>query len=239
MARPAEKARSMLNKWVAMREGGDAQLTARRQNRRPHLASQCEHLADAERFRGQILKEITNLIAELQNPALATNTIMELNDEVNRKIREKYYWNKRIVELGGRDFAALEKQRQIEQGDTQLYAGYRYFGVAKDLPGVAEELEKQEAMRNKKRGGGDRSEGRQGITPDYYGWRDEEDGVLLELEEEATNKIVSSKKSKTIQVIDMETIANLDYLDVPTSADIQQHLLEEKKKALVSKLLGL
>ena len=185
----------MLNKWVALREKGNTPAAGedRRRQRRPHLASECHHLADAERFRGQIIREITNGIAKIQNPALPEHEVRDLNDEINRKLREKWHWNKRILELGGLDFNALEKQRQMEQaggaygaggseGTAQTASvggGYRYFGVAKQLPGVKEFLAKEEERLTKKSLQRDTYKN---LTPDYYGWRDEEDGVLLELE---------------------------------------------------------
>eukprot|EP00577_Skeletonema_sp_RCC1716_P033320 CAMPEP_0113404714 /NCGR_PEP_ID=MMETSP0013_2-20120614/18548_1 /TAXON_ID=2843 ORGANISM="Skeletonema costatum, Strain 1716" /NCGR_SAMPLE_ID=MMETSP0013_2 /ASSEMBLY_ACC=CAM_ASM_000158 /LENGTH=58 /DNA_ID=CAMNT_0000290357 /DNA_START=88 /DNA_END=261 /DNA_ORIENTATION=+ /assembly_acc=CAM_ASM_000158 len=58
MARPEEKAQAMLNKWVRMRDESDPTSTLSRSllhnQKRPHLASKCEHRADAERFRNQI-----------------------------------------------------------------------------------------------------------------------------------------------------------------------------------------
>ena len=61
---------------------------------------------------------------------MGEHAIRELNDDINHKMREKWHWNRRIHELGGLDYNALEKKRQIEEGDTQL-GGYRYFGAAK------------------------------------------------------------------------------------------------------------
>ena len=185
MARPAEKARAMLNKFVKMREEGNRGPAVR--GKRPHLASECNHLNDAEYYRSQIVREISGMIAKIQNPALGEHTIRDLNDDINKRMREKFHWNKRIKELGGADYNAIEKQKQIEEGDTQFLmgpgigGGYRYFGAAKDLPGVKELLEKQiEKLQSKKRGAGDIYKH---ITPSYFGWKDEEDGVLLAMED--------------------------------------------------------
>lgn len=237
MARPAEKARSMLNKWVKMREEGNAAPVAR--GKRPRLASECTHLADAEYYRGQILREITAGIAKIQNPALGEHTIRDLNDEINKKFREKYHWNKRIKELGGLDFNAIERQRQIEEGDMQSAlqgpGGYRYFGAAKDLPGVQELFEKQ-AQKEQTRKRGDIM---RHITPAYYGWRDEEDGVLLELEDEAHRERKKQRmkegggRSDPTSGKDEDDLT--DYLDVPSQEEVAKILLEEKKKALLAK----
>lgn len=236
MARPAEKARAMMNRWVAMRDAGNAPQQTNR--KRPHLASECEHLADADKFRGQIIREITAGIAKIQNPGLGEHAIRELNDEINRKMREKWHWNRRIKELGGADYNAIEKKRQIEEGDTQMNKGYRYFGAAKDLPGVKELLAKEAAKRHK----GKRSDIYKNITPDYYGWRDEEDGVLLELEAAATRENERALKKRRIaagetdeSVAAVPVTEDADYLDVPSQDEIGQILLEQKKKALLSK----
>lgn len=236
MARPAEKARNMLNKWVKMREEGNAAPSVR--GKRPRLASECNHLADAEYYRNQILREITAGIAKIQNPALGEHTIRDLNDEINKKFREKFHWNKRIKALGGLDFNAIERQRQIEEGDVrQGPGGYRYFGAAKDLPGVQELFEKQaQKLQNRKRG-----DIMKHITPAYYGWRDEEDGVLLELEAEAFRE----HKKRRLQEEGEQMMARpnceageeylTDYLDVPSQEEVSKILLEEKKKALLAK----
>lgn len=242
MARPAEKARAMLNKWVKMREEGNAAPQTR--GKRPYLASECQHLSDAEYYRNQIIREITAGIAKIQNPGLGEHAIRDLNDDINKKFREKHHWNKRIYQLGGLDYNAIERQRQIEEGDMQSSltgpGGYRYFGAAKDLPGVKELFEKQaQKLQSRKRGDIFKH-----ITPDYYGWRDEEDGVLLELEQ-AAFELGQRKRGRTDQavgtprttVVDVDEEAELvnDYLDVPAQDDIANILLEHKKQQLLAK----
>mmetsp|Transcript_45753 Transcript_45753/g.110900 ORF Transcript_45753/g.110900 Transcript_45753/m.110900 type:complete len:234 (+) Transcript_45753:106-807(+) len=232
MARPAEKARSMLNKWVKMREEGNQIAPVR--GRRPRLATQCNHLADAEYYRNQIVREITADISKIQNPALGEHTLRDLNDEINRKMREKHHWNKRIKELGGLDFIKMERERQIEEGDLQTSlegpGGYRYFGAAKELPGVKELFEQAAAKKRARKKG----EIVKHLTPSYYGWRDEEDGVLLELEEESYQK---HKKQKMEEDDDGDDEAVGDYLNAPSQEEVTAMLLAEKKKALLSKLI--
>ena len=228
MARPAEKARAMLNKWVALREKGNENPAFKKRHKRPHLASECEFLADAERFRGQIVREISRLIEKIQNPALGQHEIRETNDEINHKMREKWHWNKRIHELGGVDYNAAERKRQIEEGGTGQ-RGYQYFGAAKDLPGVRELLAKEEQKDQARKVAKDFKR----ISPDYYGWRDEEDGVLLELEAIATkqNDQLHNKRRKTTEEEELPP----DYLNVPSPAQVSKLLLEQRKKAMLAK----
>ena len=248
MARPEEKAQAMLNKWVKMREEGNAP-TKPSFTKRPFLASQCLHLDDAERFRRQIVREISNAISKIQNPGLGEHAIRDLNDEINKKLREKHHWNKRIKQLGGPDFNQIERKQQLEHGEDNLHlqSGYRYFGAAKDLPGVKELFQKQRAKALKRK----RGDIYKYITPDYYGWREEEDGVLLELEAEATKRNEAKVKEKLAEVkrlkqeqgeSDDEEDSSEDEEDegwgptaVPTQELIAQAILERKKQALLER----
>mmetsp|Transcript_25637 Transcript_25637/g.31569 ORF Transcript_25637/g.31569 Transcript_25637/m.31569 type:complete len:264 (+) Transcript_25637:119-910(+) len=262
MARPAEKAQAMLNKWVKMREQSD---TIQQPTRRPYLASLCEHLHDAEKWRRQIIREISDGISKIQNKGLGEHAIRDLNDGINKLMREKWHWNKRIVELGGADYNRIEKLQQIEESNDgpegsiglKGSAGYRYFGAAKDLPGV-KELFARNAVKLTKRKRGDVYKY---ITPDYYGLRDEEDGVLLEVEEKASKKrreqlnnvrdefrsIVNAKISELESDDDDEEQQAMGgiigaedaisaHVALPTQEIVERTILEEKKKKLLDSL---
>lgn len=212
----------MLNKWVAMRDG-ESTISRPKRKPRPHLASECDHLKDAERFRRQIIRGMAEKIKAIQNPALPQSEIRELNDSINQLQRQKYHWNKRIHQLGGADFNSIERKRQIDEGDTQLYASYRYYGAAKDLPGVKEHMEKQAKARGKVN---KKSDLQRRIDPDYFGFRDEDDGVLLELEHEMAEKL---------QPVVSE-VPEADFFDnVPTQEEVDALILVQKKKALLAK----
>ena len=55
MARNAEKAQGLLNKWVTMKKefnsGGPAQ-------RRPYMSRDCDDLGEAEKWRGDVIREV-------------------------------------------------------------------------------------------------------------------------------------------------------------------------------------
>jgi pre-mRNA-splicing factor ISY1 len=54
MARNEEKAQSMLNRFITMKQ----EEKRKPKDRRPFLASECRDLAEADRWRSEILREI-------------------------------------------------------------------------------------------------------------------------------------------------------------------------------------
>lgn len=79
------------------------------------------------------------------------HVIRDLNDEINKRMREKHHWEKRIVELGGSDYARTQPQAYDADGSAvQGAGGYKYFGAAKNLPGVRELFEKEERAPKKR-----------------------------------------------------------------------------------------
>lgn len=116
--------------------------------------------------------------------------IRDLNDEINKLIREKGHWERRIVELGGPNYARSAPQLTDDEGNqvqgaTGKGGGYKYFGAAKQLPGVRELFEK-EAPRQIRR---TRHQMYRHIDADYYGFRDDEDGVLEKVEAPAERRM--------------------------------------------------
>lgn len=132
-----------------------------------------------------MVHEITRKVTEIQNAGLGEHRIRDLNDEINKLFREKAQWERRIVELGGPDYSRAGG-RALDADGKELpgSGGYKYFGAARELPGVRE-LFAEEGRRKKKR---TRGQIFQHISPDYFGWRDEEDGVLVREEAAAESK---------------------------------------------------
>ena len=88
-----------------------------------------------------------------------------MNDEINRLVRAKGHWDRRIRELGGAIFDAAD-QNDVEEDDGDalfigggniykypwLFHSYpsRYYGAAKNLPEVKALLKKDpEDVRNR------------------------------------------------------------------------------------------
>ncbi|KAK6017898.1 Isy1-like splicing family protein [Ostertagia ostertagi] len=211
MARNAEKAMTALARWRRLKEKGrkdhivvkDVLLplfpfpfcrhaeTRSFQGpiaKRPHDTSLCSNLDDAERFRREIAKEIAKKIALIQNPGLGEFKIRDLNDEINKMIRIKYAWEMRIRELGGMDYRKISARELDKEGrEVASNRGYKYFGAAKDLPGVRELFEESKELEQMRK---TRAELMKHVDADYYGYLDDDDGLLIPLEKEEEKRAI-------------------------------------------------
>jgi len=177
MARNSEKAGHFFARWAKAQKnenaftssggvGGDGEA------RRPYLASECHVLEECEKWRRSVVTEILRKITALENESLGEARLRELNDEANKLIRTKGHWERRIRELGG-DTRNYEKHHYEVDG-VELpneRGGYKYYGCAKNLPGIQDIFEQSREMRaaeekNRRR---KRSEVARHITPEYYG----------------------------------------------------------------------
>mmetsp|Transcript_26690 Transcript_26690/g.70161 ORF Transcript_26690/g.70161 Transcript_26690/m.70161 type:complete len:288 (+) Transcript_26690:135-998(+) len=172
MARNEEKAQSILSRFRAQKK---LELEGEKE-RRPFLASECDSVRECERWRKQVIHEVAKGIAEIQNAGLGEFRIRDLNDEINKRLREKRHWEDRIRELGGPDYKKTGPKMLDHEGkEVPGSRGYKYFGAARDLPGVRELLVSEVPSTKKKT----RGELLKRVDADYYGYRDEEDGVLV------------------------------------------------------------
>uniref|UniRef100_A0A4W3I7K5 Pre-mRNA-splicing factor ISY1 homolog n=3 Tax=Callorhinchus milii TaxID=7868 RepID=A0A4W3I7K5_CALMI len=161
--------------------------------RRPFLASECSDSHKAEKWRRQIISEISKKVAQIQNAGLGEFRIRDLNDEINKLLREKGHWESRIKELGGPDYGRIGPKMLDHEGkEVPGNRGYKYFGAAKDLPGVRELFEKEPPAPPRKT----RAELMKDIDADYYGYRDDDDGVLLPLEQELEKRVIMEAVEK-------------------------------------------
>jgi pre-mRNA-splicing factor ISY1 len=179
MARNQEKAQSMLNRWLAVKQG---QVSLSKTKRRPP-PSEVVSLAEAEQFRASVLARIGSKIVAIQNPGLGEARIRDINDLINRLIQQKNAWEEQIMQLGGRDYSSSSK---VDLGlDSALVvnvegSAYYYFGAARNLPGVKELLESrtQETKQRKSR-----ADLHQRVSLKYFGLLDQDDEELLKQEE--------------------------------------------------------
>eukprot|EP00747_Dinoflagellata_sp_TGD_P162249 gnl/TRDRNA2_/TRDRNA2_179643_c0_seq1.p1 gnl/TRDRNA2_/TRDRNA2_179643_c0~~gnl/TRDRNA2_/TRDRNA2_179643_c0_seq1.p1 ORF type:complete len:363 (-),score=124.69 gnl/TRDRNA2_/TRDRNA2_179643_c0_seq1:62-1045(-) len=191
MARNEEKAMAALNRWTAQ----EKKLQNPYAEKRPKIASEVTTIKECEHWRNDLLRGVATKIKEIQNAGMGEHRIRDLNDEINKDLREKKYWDEQIKNLGGPDYAAMQA-KAVEQAGAEpgtSTSGYKYFGAAKDLPGVRELFETNEAPEAPRK---TRKQLFKMIQPDYYGWRDEEDGMLLLAEKQAEMELVAKEMAR-------------------------------------------
>jgi pre-mRNA-splicing factor ISY1 len=249
MARNHEKAQAMLNRWQRIKHDMEKDKEVR-----PWHTSECKTLSAAQRWRQEVIKEVARGVSEIQNASLGEYRIRELNDQINKLLREKGHWERRIIELGGPDYIAqAKKDALLNAAEAQGSMGYKYFGAAKDLPGVRELFEKGAAGPAKRT----RYEMHRGVTPDYYGYRDDDDGVLERYERKAEARIrkkviaewhaqqaaklaATTARDPTLGPLEITTEEEQagfsSLVKVPTQAQMAGQLLEMRKQRLRAKL---
>ena len=54
----------------------------------------------------QIIREISKSVTAIQNAGLGEFRIRDLNDHINKLLREKKHWENRLRELGGKSYSS-------------------------------------------------------------------------------------------------------------------------------------
>ncbi|KAJ6566287.1 Isy1-like splicing factor [Mycena capillaripes] len=186
MARNQEKAQSMLYRF---REAQAAELgLGARGDKRPRMASACKSLRECERWRGELLREISRKVAKIQDAGLSDYELRDLNDEINKQMREKRHWENQIVALGGANYRRNVAMLDDDGKEVPGTKGYKYFGRAKELPGVRELFQGRKKEEEEENLAAAYYKKFQDQTPAYYGDFDEADGTLLAFEKEAQDE---------------------------------------------------
>lgn len=239
MARNQEKAQTILARFVKHQENKHKKP----KRRRPNLADKCQTLGAAEKWRRQVVKEIMRDVTIIQNAALGEHKIRDLNDNINKLFREKKHWERRIKELNGTDYS----KQKLNLGDEPIHSGeYRYFGAAKDLEGVREQLELRKAEKDQRQ---TRYDLFQRIDYDYFGFGDDDDGILIEKERISQEKAIKHKvelwkqerlaKGLDTYIMPMEDEergeVQASFVALPSAEEIEALLVEKKKEMLMAR----
>ncbi|TDL27912.1 Isy1-like splicing factor [Rickenella mellea] len=186
MARNEEKAQSMLYRF---REAQAAELgLGTRGDRRPRMASACKSLRECERWRGEILREISRKVSKIQDAGLTDYEVRDLNDDINRLMREKRHWENQIIALGGANYRRNVAMLDDDGKEVPGTKGYKYFGRAKELPGVKELFQSRAKDEDEENQAKSFYKKFTSQGPAYFGDLDEQDEALLTYERQAEEK---------------------------------------------------
>lgn len=164
-------------------------------------------------------------------------------------MKEKWGWERRIRELGGPNYmrggAVVDNEgREVPGGGK----GYKYFGRARELPGVKEMFERAakrhvhgEDYEEKPRAGGDLA--RRNVDAAYFGYGlDEEDGTLLRYEKKKEREA----RERVSAVQDESEEAGWEPLPgdagdggawrLPTMDEVQEELVDRRRRNLLDKI---
>lgn len=253
-ARNSEKAQSMLFRFRAA-QAADLGILDMSRTRRPKAITSITAIPVCEKWRGQVLKEISRKVSRIQEAALSDFQIRDLNDEINKLMREKWMWEMQIKELGGPNYMRGggrlydEEGREIPGGGK----GYKYFGRAKELPGVKELFENAARRGRPAEEDGEAGKGgaaaaafaRRRVDARYFGWAlpEDEDGSLeayeAQREKEAVEQMLKRKDAKDEDDV-WEPLAG-DAGDgvewrLPTMDEVQEELVDRRRRKLLDKL---
>ncbi|KAJ9155712.1 Pre-mRNA-splicing factor ISY1 [Pleurostoma richardsiae] len=248
MARNSEKAQSMLFRFREA-QAADLGIIDAGRARRPRMITEQDSIPACEKWRGQVLKEISRKVSRIQDPALSDFQIRDLNDEINKLMREKHMWEVQIRNLGGPNYMRGSGKVYDETGREVPGAGggrgYKYFGRARELPGVKELFEAARA----KRAAADekpletRDDLRKQVNAAYYGYSpDEEDGALLAYEAEKEHEAFEhlAKTGPKEVPPDWEPLpgdaGDGKVWELPTVEEVQQELVERRRRKLLEQL---
>jgi pre-mRNA-splicing factor ISY1 len=179
--------------------------------------------------------------------------IRDMNDKINKSLREKKHWETQIRALGGPD---LSKGPRVTDSDGKAAMGadgYLYFGAAKDLPGVRELFERNISQAVKRT----RGDLQKMVDADYYGYRDDDDGRLEALEKKQEKKAVVKAVEEWMAQATLEQQAEMAravseeggdddnvaiqrgvltaYVALPSQAEIEKMIVQKKKQELIAK----
>ncbi|KAI1328647.1 Isy1-like splicing factor [Xylariaceae sp. FL0255] len=249
MARNSEKAQSMLFRFREA-QAADLGIIDAGRARRPRAILEVDNIQSCEKWRGQVLKEVSRKVSRIHDPALSDYQIRDLNDEINKLMREKHMWEVQIRNLGGPNYMRGggkvydESGREIPGGGK----GYRYFGRAKDLPGVKELFE---AAAKQSKEAADkplesRDDLRKAVDANYYGYApDEEDDALLAYEaakeKEALEAMLKQAgKAGAKPPPDWEPLpgdaGDGRAWELPTLEEVQEELMERRRRKLLDQI---
>jgi len=202
-----------------------------RADRRPKMASACKSLRECERWRGEILREISRKVSKIQDAGLTDYEVRDVNDDINKLMREKRHWENQIVALGGANYRRNVPMIDEDGKEVPGTKGYKYFGRAKELPGVKELFQSKKKEEEEENVAHSYYKKFMNQGPGYYGDIDEVDGTLLAYEIAAEEEEWTDAYRSLREALGLESDGPIPRLQRQqqnnTAINVVDHVIEE------------
>ncbi|KAG0686330.1 NineTeen Complex (NTC) component [Pichia californica] len=204
-------------------------------SKRPRKTDYCNDVNTAIKYRAQILREITNNLARVHDLMLTEYQIRDINDSINKLLKERRSWEYRIKQLGGADFTNINNNNISK--DSLTIKGYKYFGRARELPDVVKLLKEANLERESKKEAHNSAkslkefENQSNWTNSYYFRENNATKLLNELK---LNKFPKPIDSKTFSSINIDF--TMDNLITENTEFMEKYLVQKKKKFLLQRI---
>lgn len=196
---------------------------------RPRNVQRVKSLPQAEKWRSIILGEISSKLTEINDPSVNNLRIQELNDDLNKLVKDKRTWEYRIKELGGNDYL-----RSKDITSTGLCSdGIWYFGRAKllvdkknvDLNTTTNTTKVEQRLKGKplKQELSIMTSRKKRLDDQYYGKMETKE--LLEYEQNRSKELAIAR-----------TKPHFSLLDLPTNEQVKKWLVDKKREQLMKRL---
>lgn len=210
MSRNKEKNQSGLHRYYELKIEEAGGIIAD-PSRRPRKVQLAKTIAEAELWRKTVMSEFLAKLSAVNDPSVSEPELRELNDTLGKLYRERRAWDHHILSLGGANY--------LKHGDGLglRVNGVLYYGRAKELP---------EARAEPKAAGENTKE--QLLPLSYYGayeWAERLPSTVPE-----TLDVIGAMLAKEPARASLP----IDY----SRRDLEQWLVEKRKKELMKSLLG-
>lgn len=227
--------------------------------RRPRAITEQDSVPLCEKWRGQVLKDISRKVSRIQDPALSDYQVRDLNDEINKLMREKHMWEVQIRNLGGPNYMRGAGNKMFDETGREIVPppggggggggrAYKYYGRARELPGVKEMFEAARTRRAAAAAGGEkpleaRDDLRRLVDAAYYGYApgEEDEGLLAYEAAKERDAAENLARAGSEDVPPGWEPLPGDAGDgraweLPTVEEVQQELVERRRRKLLDQL---
>jgi pre-mRNA-splicing factor ISY1 len=203
-----------------------------------------DSIDDALKYRSQLLSAISVNIARIQDILLTEQQIRDLNDTINKQFKEKWRWEKRLLQLNGPNYTKTSTSNINSYKDNSFVVNrHRYFGRARELPDVVKLLEEAAIERNN-------SELRKDMKRNIIKFNDQKnwpDQIYIYKKNQAL-EFIDAIKSNNYSNVTNHRNENFNFKHINfipqklssniTKQDLKQKLLKHKKDLLKERILN-